>query len=38
MTPFMTAANGPLWPKSVVIVMTPEGLNFVIALHTAEDR
>jgi hypothetical protein len=25
MTPFMTPTNGPWCPKSVVIVMTPDG-------------
>jgi len=24
MQPFMTPTNGPWWPKSVVMVMTPE--------------
>ena len=28
MTPFITAANGPLCPKSVVRVITPDGLTF----------
>src|SRR2546429_268229 len=27
MQPFMTPTNGPWWPKSVVMVMTPEGLG-----------
>src|SRR5437763_7716210 len=27
MQPFMTPTNGPWWPKSVVMVMTPEALG-----------
>src|SRR5210317_1738238 len=37
MTPRITPAKGPLWPKSVVIVMTPEGLKSVMAQdHNAD--
>ena len=30
MTPFMVATKGPLWPKSVVRVMTPQGSNSIV--------
>ena len=36
MTPVITAANGPLWPKSVVIVITPDGCqSLIVDDHTA---
>jgi len=38
MQPFITPTNGPWWPKSVVIVITPEGCGALAAGIAARRR